>query len=288
MNINDPIFFTIHFLSFFVQFILLNYLYLHFLQPYHNQYKTIIYSFLIYLIFAFIAGFVIYEIPLLRSFNAIVDFEIIAILLYKDNISKKIIAGILMLFFEFAADIIAQLTLIIFFGNTNFFNLSYGMLFFCLLYGNLIIYIFIELFLQIFNKNISFQTKYHQLFIALSLFICLLTFTVLYSIIFNQIITISPFSFTAKNILIILITDIICCLICLIYIYKSIRKLHKNITKEMLIQSLHNFYLTQINDLLKLKNNDEQIKYLRHDIMNYLQTIDIYNQKEAQTHENHL
>lgn len=220
--------------------------------------------------------------------DTLLDFEIIAIILYKDNISKKIIAGILMLFFEFAADIIAQLTLIIFFGNTNFFNLSYGMLFFSLVYGNLIIYIFIELFLQIFNKNISFQTKYHQLFVALTIFVCLLTFTVLYSIIFNQIITIAPFSFSAKNIFIVFMTDIICCLICLIYIYQSIRKLHKNITKEMIIQSLHNFYLTQINDLLKLKNNDEQIKYLRHDIMNYLQTIDIYNQQEEQIHENHL
>lgn len=279
MSNHDPIYVFLHFLTFLIHPFLINYFYLRFLTPYHKK-KAIIYGTLLFSINIIIVTFFIYDNNLLRSVTTLLSFEIIALMLYQDSIGRKLSAGVLMLFFDSIGDILAEFVLIFFLGNTDMYQLPYPIFLFILLFANLIIYIFIRLFLQIFNNSPALSKNYHKLFTALSVFLCLLTLALLYSFIFNKFISLSSFTLSSHSILLMLLLYFICCLICLIYIYKSITSLHKSITHQLIIKSLHDLYLSQIHDLIDLKNNSQQINYLRHDIMNYLQTIEAYNQSK--------
>lgn len=279
MSDHDPIYVFLHFLTFLIHPFLINYFYLRFLTPYHKK-KAIIYGTLLFSINIIIVTFFIYDNNLFRSVTAFLSFEIIALMLYQDSIGRKLSAGVLMLFFDSIGDILAEFVLIFFLESNNLFALPYTIFFFILLFANIIIYIFIRLFLQIFNKNSPLNNDYNKLFTALSIFVCLLTLALLYSFIFNKFISLSSFTLSKHHILYIFILYFLGCIACIIYIYKTITLLHKSITNQLITKSLHDLYLSQIHDLIDLKNNSQQINYLRHDIMNYLQTIEAYNQSK--------
>ena len=95
---------------------------------------------------------------------------------------------------------------------------------------------------------------------------------------FNGVFSIKPQNISYVTTFLI---SLILCFILTIILYKHIRRLEKKISEEMKIQALSKQYSTLLNEYMKDFDNKEDIQYLRHDIMNYLQTIHTYSQKEA-------
>lgn len=270
-NTNELVSLIIHFLSFLPQPFLTNYFYTRYLTP-KNKKRCTFYVFISYFIYLIFIIFV-YEQFLLRFIGYLITIQIISICFYKDNIGKRISAGLLVTFFNSMADIISQYIIIFFLGSDTFIHLSYPLLCYILIQANIIIFIFIKIFLHFFQTNISYSNKYSKLFTALNIFLCLLTNALLYSFVFNDFIKLHDFKTTFIQIFFILAIYLFGFIFCSIYIYKSIIDLKDSITKELLMQYMHQQYLTQLAKYIDARDNDEQIKHLRHDIMNYVQTI---------------
>ena len=53
---------------------------------------------------------------------------------------------------------------------------------------------------------------------------------------------------------------------------KCFKRLKKIISNEMKVQLLTKQYVNQLNEYMKDQGEQDDLRYLRHDIMNYLQT----------------
>ena len=275
----DPIFLFIHFLSFLSQPFLFNYFLLRYLTP-RDVKQAKKYGFFIFFIFAIFVTLVLYNLVLLRSIASIIVFQIICISLYQDHLYKKISAGLLMFLFNVLSEITSEFILLFFLGKDVFAIISYPVLITILVISMINIFIYINIFLHFF-KNITFiENSYNKIFTVLTLFICLLTSILFYSFAFNGTFVMGTFQPTLLKLISILIIYIVGSVICTIYIYKSLHSLQQDIKNKILMQSIYNQYLSQLNDFINIKENSDNIKYLRHDIMNYLQTINTYQSKK--------
>ena len=275
----DPIFLFIHFLSFLSQPFLFNYFLLRYLTP-KNPKKAKIYGFFIFFIFSICVTLILYNLVLLRSIMSIIVFQIICIVLYQDHLFKKFSAGLLMFLFDVLGEITSEFILLFFLGKEVITLISYPVLIFILFISMINVFIYINIFLHFF-KNITFiENSYNKIFTVLTFFICLLSSVLFYSFAFNGTIVMGTFQPTLLKLISVLIVYIVGSIICTIYLYKSIRSLQQDIKNKILVQAIHNQYLSQLNDFITIKENSDNIKYLRHDIMNYLQTISTYQSKK--------
>ena len=272
-----------HFSSFLSQIFLCNYFYLRYLTP-KNKQQAIIYTSLIYFVYILLVTLFAYKNTLLRIFSNLFMLTFFAVYFYQDSPFKKIRAGFFMFIFNAISDIISQYIIIFILGYTIFLEIPLGIFICLLLFSILLIFLTIQFFLHFFASKVSISTRYSRLYTALSILQCLLTIILLYSFIFNGLIVRYPSDSPEQSKLIFILFIIfyaLCSILCIRYILHSTITLQKDITKELLIQSLNDLYLKQLNEYSNSKNtHDEQMKYLRHDIMNYLQTIHTHQQKE--------
>ena len=277
---NGSLFVVVFMISNFIQYILYCYFIDRFLIP---KYKK---SFWINLIgFTvldfFILTYLYYYAPF-RTLIPFVYFQIVAFLLYKDSLLKTISVVPMIIMTTAIVEFLGQFIMFFIFQQSTFNDAPLSIMIFVFIFVNFAYLIITKLLLYFFHNQIILPSNFSSLYICLMIILLMVSIVVTESLYFNGVFSISTYN-NSNYLLVSFSTIIVACtieILLTIFISKKIRYLKKNVSKELMMQSLSNEYSYLLDEYINTKENDQELQYLRHDIMNYLQTFHTYQNKE--------
>lgn len=283
MDFQDPYFMTIFTLMCIFQTIIYGIFYHKFLTPKYGIKSFIIFTTTLCSI-CFILTLNIYGIMPFKMLVYMIFFFLASFLLYDGKFIKRILIGPLLYAITAFVDFLFQFILIFVFQYQNLIDAPLSIYIFIFISETILIFIIVNIILLHSHTSLFSSEKFSRLFINLTITIFIISIILSDSFYYNNIIIVDN---KIKNYIVSYVTLFIC-FISFIFlvrkIYISIKSLKQSITNQIITQEIYNQYLYQLNQYLNMKNNEDNIKHLRHDIMNYIQTIITKNQQEEQKH----
>lgn len=271
MNFNDPNFKILFTIMCFFQTVIYGLFYHKFLIPKYKNKSLIIFIIILFTISVSLNN--IYGILPFKMLIYMIFFFIASFTLYNGTLIKRILAAPILYAVTAFVDFLFQFILIFIFQYPNFINAPLGIYIFIFILETILIFIILNIILLYTHSSLFSSEKFSRLFIYLTMTVFIISIILSDSFYYNDIIILDPLF---KNFTVSYITISICfmCFLFLIRtIYKYIQSLKQSITSEMITQQIYNQYIHQLNQYIDMKENDENMKHLRHDIMNYIQTI---------------
>lgn len=273
-------FFFISLFFYFLQGIIHVYFIHHYLIPKYGI-KSFIFGLFFFLLYLYILFTYIYlDVPL-RTTLGLLCFELIGFCLYDGKLFKRLLAGPLLCTCSVIAEIVFQCILVFILNMPVMTLLSPLALFLTLFFNTLLYFIIIKLLLYFLSRSFTTTPQYSKLFFASITTVFLIAIILSESLYLNQLFFVVSVTDNYTSSLIITFLCFFACILLNIYIYYSIKSLKSDLAKQTLFQLMHDEYLSQINDLLLSKHSKKQVSYLRHDIINYLQTISQYSKEDT-------
>lgn len=209
---------------------------------------------------------------------------IVPFLFYKEKKWKML--SVAPIFFGIAAlcESISIFMYVFIFQQTVFLNAPIDILIFMQFFTIFFFFFFFRVILYFFHHKIIVEAQFSFLYIILMIITFLIAIILSESFSINHIFSISSqkdnyiFAYNITLIVSFAITFLL-----IIIIYRHIKRLKKNIAEEMKIQTLSKQYIDQLNEYMENQNDEDEIRYLRHDIMNYLQNV--ADSKKEEEHE---
>lgn len=276
---NDTLFFIINIFFFSLQMIISAYFIHCYLTPKFGI-KSFINGFLILIFFIYLFMNYFYSNVPMRMILGVSFLEIVSWSLYDGKLFKKLLAGPIIFCCSALAELIIQFILVFILDIPIFDNLSNVILILIVFFNTLMFFIFTKVFLHLFSKPFLTTQQYSRLFLSSTISLFLIAIIISESLYINKLIFVTTAIVDYQLSFIILSICFILSLVVNIYIYYSVKSLKNDISKELISQLLQEDYTSQINSYLLSKNTDDSINHLRHDIMNYIQTVSIYKQEE--------
>lgn len=135
---------------------------------------------------------------------------------------------------------------------------------------NVLLYLMFRLLLRVFKKIDYKINEYMKLFLAITVNMIITLYFVDYSIVINENFVNDSSAGVSFTMLFIMLLTIVDALLC-IYILRINKRLYKEIYERIMIKKKYELRELQLEEYKLLKENADNLRYLRHDIINYLQ-----------------
>lgn len=253
-----------------------------YLKPKYGK-KSFLYYYITFIPYLLIILCLLYEEIFIRTLFTIFFLTLSAFLFYTGNKIKIVLVGALLYTISGIAEILSQFIIVFIFQHNIFETLPNHLLIIILLTAILFMFIIENIFLTFSHKNFNFNTKFSNILICLSFQGLLISIVLSYGSYSNGLLSPQTFSFNVNHIFLIIVLCFIMTIFLIMYMIRALYKLKQSISKELIIQSIYQQNIEQLQQYLDSKDKENTIAQLRHDVINYLQTMNTI--KENQNNE---
>lgn len=278
MDFYNPTFFIIYSLMSFAQLTCYAIFFQGFLTPKYGK-KSMYLTMLSILIMFYIIFLTCFEIFPIKAILYLTVFLFASFAFYNGTLLKRMIIGPLIFSITAFIDFLFQFVLIFILQYENLEIVPLYIYIVIFISETIIIYIINNFLLIYLNSAFFTSQKSYQLFLVLTLYLFFISIILSESFFINHIISFDNQFHNQKSYYIAASVCFLICLFIMKYMYELLKTLKQNTLQQLISQTIHKEYINQLNTYLEMKNNDDQaIRQMRHDIINYLQTIETYNQ----------